>query len=250
MELAAALDELPRHGIVEVHDIATYPGEPEPPLVHWERSFTDATLLDELDSPVRITVRPSLHRRREFLADARVAGLKLFAGRSYRYPGRDVARAWIREAHDAGVPVSVHALTADVVAEVLDLLDGLDDVPHRVVHAYEVRDEDVERIARAGFAVEAQPWDTAQEVEAPPWRALLDAGARVEFGSDWRDANLDALDPLAGVAIAVEHGLTRGEALAAYARGAVEPGAPADLVAVDGDGVALTLCGGRETYRR
>ena len=66
-ELRAALRELPRLGITEAHDIATYPGEPEPPLIRWERSWSDATLFDEVELPARVTVRPSLHRRHEFI---------------------------------------------------------------------------------------------------------------------------------------------------------------------------------------
>jgi predicted amidohydrolase YtcJ len=165
-ELAAALAELPRLGIVEAHDIATVPGEPEPQLLHWERSFTDATLYDELDLPVRVSMRPSLHRRNAFQVTdcykgrkARLEGLKLFAGVSYRYPGRQVARGWIREAHAAGLPVSVHATAAEDVAETLDLFEGLAGVRHRLVHAYSVRPPDVVRTARLGLTVEAQPLD-------------------------------------------------------------------------------------------
>ncbi|HVU78674.1 MAG TPA: amidohydrolase family protein [Gaiellaceae bacterium] len=263
-EVASALAVLPRYGITQVHDIATFPGEPEPPLVYWERSYTDATLFDELDLPVRVHVRPSLHRRHEFLrllGTRRIEGLKLFGmggvgrrvdGVTFRYPGRERATQWVQEAHAGGAPVSVHALRAADVAEVLAVFEGVDDapaVPHRLVHAYEVAPGDVARIARLGLTVEAQPYDTAEAGFRGPWRALLDAGVPVEFGSDWRDANLDAVDPLLAVEIAVEHGLTREESLAAYARRPIAAGVPADLVAFDEDGVLLTVCAGRITFR-
>jgi len=164
--------------------------------------------------------------------------------------GHETAAGWIREAHAARLPVSVHALYADDVTEAVDLFEGLDGVPHRLVHAYEIARSDVPRISDLRLTVEAQPWDTVAETGAAPWRALLDAGVRVEFGSDWRDANLEALDPLAGVRIAVEQGLTREEALAAYTRAEVAAGSATDLVAFEGDEVILTLCAGRETYRR
>lgn len=260
-ELATALAELPRHGIVEAHDIATFPGEPEPPLLYWERSYTDATLFDELELPVRIGVRPSLHRRHEFRGDERIQGLKLFSmggsgrragGVTFRYPGRETAIAWIREVHEAGVAVSVHSLRAHDVAETIAIFEGVPDVQdvrHRLVHAYEIAEGDVERIARLGLTVEAQPWDTVEEVGTAPWRALLDAGVSVEFGSDWRGAALEPLDPLLGVGIAVEQGLTRTEALACYSRGSLDPGGSADLVAiVDETDVVLTVANGRVVY--
>ncbi|HVW90024.1 MAG TPA: amidohydrolase family protein [Gaiellaceae bacterium] len=263
-EVASALAVLPRYGVTQVHDIATFPGEPEPPLVYWERSYTDATLFDDLDLPVRVHVRPSLHRRHEFLrlvGTDRIDGLKLFGmggtgrridGVTFRYPGREIATQWVREAHAGGAPVSVHALKAADVAEVLAVFEGVADAPavaHRLVHAYEVAPGDVDRIARLGLTVEAQPYDTAEAGFRGPWRELLDAGVRVEFGSDWRDANLDAVDPLLAIDIAVEHGLTREESFAAYARRPVAAGGPADLVAFDGDGVLVTVCAGRVTFR-
>jgi predicted amidohydrolase YtcJ len=260
-ELAAALAELPRHGITEAHDIATFPGEPEPPEVFWERSYTEATLFSELELPVRIQIRPSLHRRHEFLGDSRIHGLKLFAqggsgrrpGVTFRYPGREVATAWIQEAHDARIPVSVHSLRAHDVEETLSVFEGVSNVTavrHRLVHAYDLAPGHVERIARLGLTVEAQPVGNDSEGIRGPWRELLDAGVPVEFSSDWRDASFAELDPLRGVQIAVAHGLTRDEALRCYSRGTVQAGARADLVALDEDGVVLTICAGSETYRR
>ncbi len=260
-ELAAALSELPRHGITEAHDIATFPDEPEPPKIYWERSYTDATLFSELQVPVRIGIRPSLHRRHEFLTDPRIHGLKLFchggsgrrAGVTYRYPGRKEATRWISEAHAARIPVSIHALRARDVEEALSVFEGVAgaaSIPHRLVHAYDLAPGHVERIARLGLIVEAQPAGNAAEEVHGPWRELLDAGIPVEFGSDWRNADLTELDPLRGVATAVEHGLTRDEALRCYSRNRVEVGAPADLVAIDSDGVVLTLCKGKQTFMR
>ncbi|HEY3922323.1 MAG TPA: amidohydrolase family protein [Gaiellaceae bacterium] len=281
-ELRAALRELPGLGITEVHDIATYPSEPESPLVRWERSYTDATLYDETDLPARVSVRPSLHRRHEFLNErpSRVEGLKLFAGVTYRYPGRATAAAWIREAHDAGVPVSVHSLDDAVCAETLDLFEPL--APggprHRIVHARSLRRADIHRVARLGLVVEAQPWDTLEdprntgdpEAVDLPLRSLLDAGAHVALGSDWRDDNLVPLDPLAEIRAAVERdaeAITVAEAVDCYTRGgayaggnetrrgAIRAGFEADLVAIAADPdclldgqVRLTVCGGRVTF--
>jgi len=281
-ELRAALRELPRLGITEAHDIATFPGEPAPPLIRWERSWTDATLYDELDLPVRITVRPSLHRRHEFIgADhPRLEGLKFFGGPTYRYPGRAIAAAWIREAHQAGLSVSVHSLDDVACAETIDLFEscGPGGPRHRLVHARALRRRDIPRIVQLGLVVEAQPWDTHEEplrsddpdaVELP-LRTLLDAGAHVALGSDWRDDNLVPLNPLREIEAAVEReeeAITVAEAIDCYTRGgayaggsetkrgAIAPGFDADLVALEAhedellDGaVRLTVCAGRVTY--
>jgi predicted amidohydrolase YtcJ len=281
-ELRAALRELPRLGITEAHDIATYPGEQPTPLVHWERSYTDATLYDELDLPARITVRPSLHRRHEFFQEraARLEGLKLFAGTTFRYPGRETAAAWIREAHEAGLAVSVHAVDDADVAETLDLFEplGRRGPRHRLVHARSVRRRDIPRIVRLGLIVEAQPWDTIEtprigpdpDAVALPLRSLLDAGARVALGSDWRDDNLEPLDPLREIRAAVERDeeaigvaegidcYTRGGAYASgneARRGRIAHGFDADLVALSADPavdpearVLLTVCAGRVVH--
>ena len=280
-ELRAALRELPRLGITEAHDIATFPGG-EPQLVHWERSFTDATLFDELELPVRIGVRPSLHRCREFAPGShpRLQGLKLFAGVTFRYPGRATAAAWIREAHEAGLAVSVHAVDDADVAETLDLFEplGRGAPRHRLVHARSVRRRDVARIARLGLVVEAQPWDTLEtprrsddpDAVSLPLRSLLDAGAHVALGSDWRDDNLVPLDPLAEIRAAVEReeeAITVDEAIASYTRGGayadgsesrrgrIARGFDADLVALSADPAAdpaarvlLTVCRGRVVH--
>jgi predicted amidohydrolase YtcJ len=280
-ELRAALRELPRLGITEAHDIATFPGEPTPSLIRWERSWTDATLYDELDLPVRITVRPSLHRRHEFIGarHPRLEGLKLFGGPSYRYPGRVTAAEWVREAHQAGLSVSVHSLDDVACAETIDLFEACSPggPRHRLVHARSLRRRDIPRIVRLGLVVEAQPWDTREdplrsddpEAVDLPLRTLLDAGAHVALGSDWRDDNLVPLNPLREIEAAVEReeeAITVVEAVDCYTRGGayaggsenrgqVAPGFDADLVVLAADPddllageVQLTVCGGRVTY--
>ncbi len=281
-ELRAALRELPRLGITEAHDIASFPGEHAPPLIRWERSWTDATLYDELDLPVRITVRPSLHRRHEFIGadQPRLEGLKLFGGPTYRYPGRATAIEWIHEAHDAGLSVSVHSLDDVACAETIDLFEscGPGGPRHRLVHARSLRRQDIPRIVRLGLVVEAQPWDTREDPRRSddpdavelPLRTLLDAGAHVALGSDWRDDNLVPLNPLREIEAAVERkeeAITVAEGIDCYTRGGayaggsethrgtIAPGFDADVVALAADEdellvgeVRLTVCSGRVTY--
>jgi predicted amidohydrolase YtcJ len=282
-EMRAALRELPKLGITEAHDIATYPGEPEPPLVRWERSWSDASLFDELELPARVTVRPSLHRRHEFVGRdlPRLEGLKQFGGPTFRNPGRDVVMPWIREAHDAGLSVSVHSLDDEACRETIDWFEPCahpGGPRHRLVHARALKRGDVERIVRLGLVVEAQPWDTMEDrrmTDDPdavelPLRTLLDAGAHVCLGSDWRDDNLVPLDPREELRAAVERdeeAITVAEGIDCYTaggayagrsearRGRIELGFDADLVALaadpdailDGE-IRLTVCGGEVTF--
>ena len=71
-ELRAALRTLAQYGITEAHDIATFPDLNPTPLVYEERSFTDATLFDDLEARgellVRVSIRPPLRRWQEAAA--------------------------------------------------------------------------------------------------------------------------------------------------------------------------------------
>jgi predicted amidohydrolase YtcJ len=103
-----------------------------------------------------------------------------------------------------------------------------------------------------------------------PLRTLLDAGAHVCLGSDWRDDNLVPLDPREEIRAAVERdeeAITVAEGVDCYTaggayaggnetwRGRVELGFDADLVALaaDPDGlldgeIRLTVCAGEVTH--
>ncbi len=310
-ELRAAVNTLTQHGITEAHDIATYPDPGPTPLIYEERSFTDITLFDELaargELATRIAVRPSLKRWQEAAADVAhrdspglvtCRGVKLLldsslysrpfpGGRySYRYPGYTTALGWMQAADRAGLQVSVHALGDLGVHETLDLFQEVQaDCPEwprrqRLIHGIRIAPEDIQRIARLGIVVEAQPWDLVDDphsltrvfdeeflATAYPFRSLIDAGAHVIFGSDWRmphRADQIDLDPLVGIHIAATRSLpeTRDEVLQprqciriaeavhcytrepAFAqgaedrRGAVAPGMDADLVVLSRDIIA------------
>jgi hypothetical protein len=169
---------------------------------------------------------------------------------------------------------------------------------HRIEHAQVMRPEDRERFARLGVIASIQPSHCTDDMRwlgnrlgerverASPFRSLLDAGARVAFGTDWP---VEALDPLltvhaavtrqsadgqppggwrpeerVGVAEAVE-AYTLGSAYAEFQekdKGSIEPGKLADMVLLSEDllsippgeipsaKVELTLLGGRVIYER
>ena len=106
----------------------------------------------------------------------------------------------------------------------------------------------------AGVLDHAPPRSAASEIAARlwadrlghayPYRQLFDAGARLAAGSD---APVEELDPLAGLASALECGLTFDDALESFTaapawlegaearRGRIAEGLAADLVLVEGD---------------
>ena len=133
----------------------------------------------------------------------------------------------------------------------------------RIEHAQLVRDADLARFARLGIIASMQPWhaiDDWQVAErywkgrtgrAFPYRALTQAGAVIEFGSD---APVAPLDPWHGIASAIDREAIIGhpwhreqeidfaDALrySTQGRGAVAVDQPADLVLLDQDPSTLS----------
>ncbi len=191
------------------------------------------------------------------------------------------------KATNAGFAPAVHAIGDRANALALDALaqaGPLDrfGVHARMEHAQLLAVEDLPRFAELGLVASVQP-DHAmddRDVAEHHWagrtdrafalRSLLDAGARLTFGSD---APVSPLDPWNTMAAAVgrsrdgrepwhpEQRVTVDEALAASTRTTIAPGQPADLVVLDGDPwaasveelrrmpVAATMLAGRFTYK-
>ncbi|HYK83271.1 MAG TPA: amidohydrolase [Gemmatimonadales bacterium] len=212
-------------------------------------------------------------------------------------------RAWIGAADSAGLQIAVHAIGDRANAILLAIYDsvarahGPRDRRFRVEHAQHLRPEDIPRFARLGVIASMQPYhaiDDGRWVERRigperikttyAFRALLDSGARLAFGSDWTVA---PLDPILGIYAAVtrrtldgkhpdgwvpEQKITVAEALRAYTagnayatfdergRGVLAPGYDADITVLDRDlftvpaatldqaRVRLTIVGGRVVY--
>jgi predicted amidohydrolase YtcJ len=190
----------------------------------------------------------------------------------------------LTRAKAAGFTPAVHAIGDAANRVALDAFERVG-ITGRVEHAQFLRPEELERFAALGVTASVQPEhalddrDTA-ELNWPgatdrtfPLRSLLDAGARLAFGSD---APVAPLDPWITMSAATararndgreawhaEQAVSRLEALAASTRGRtrVSVGDAADLVLVDADPltaddevfrhmpVAATLLAGRFTFR-
>jgi predicted amidohydrolase YtcJ len=216
----------------------------------------------------------------------------------------DALRRYILEADRAGLSVAVHAIGDRANAELLDVFaeviktNGPRDRRFRIEHAQHLRPQDYARFQELGVVASMQPYHIIDDgrwaegrigakrcASSYANRSLLDAGAKVAFGSDWSVA---PLDPLAGIDAAVnrrtldgkhpggwfpEQQLRVAEALEAYTltsawaafqekeRGSLAVGKLADLVVLSRDildpkerdhiaraQVLLTVVGGKVVY--
>jgi predicted amidohydrolase YtcJ len=212
----------------------------------------------------------------------------------------------ILEADQAGLAVAVHAIGDKGNAELLDIFaevakkNGPRDRRFRIEHAQHLRPEDYPRFAQLGVIASMQPFHAIDDgrwaegrigkkrcASSYAFRSLLDAGAKLAFGSDWSVA---PLNPLLGIDAAVhrrtldgkhpegwfpEQRITVREALEAYTRGSayaafqerdlgtLEAGKLADVAVLSRDildpsqaeqiaatEVVLTVAGGKVVYAK
>jgi len=223
----------------------------------------------------------------------------LFVTDSTRMHGLVVA------ADSAGLQLAIHAIGDRANAVLLQCFadavahNGVRDRRFRIEHAQHLRPDDILRIGALGVVPAMQPYhviddgrwagsrlDTARLRGTYAFRALIDARARLAFGSDWTVA---PLDPVAGIYAAVtrrtlddrnpggwfpEQRITVEEALRAYTMGVawagfqeeqtgmLRPGMLADITLLDRDlfrippeeiaraRAAATIVGGRVVYER
>jgi predicted amidohydrolase YtcJ len=186
--------------------------------------------------------------------------------------------AWTSGADRAGLQVVMHAIGDRAIRVHLDICDrvsrenGPADRRFRIEHAQHIAPDDIPGFARLQVIASMQPWhaiDDGRWAETVigaarcrttyAFRSLLDAGARLAFGSDWFVA---PATPLEGIYAAVtrrtldgahpdgwvpEEKITVEEALRAYTigaayasfqereKGSLEMGKLADFVLVDRD---------------
>lgn len=195
----------------------------------------------------------------------------------------DDMRDWVSAADDAGLHVIVHAIGDRAIRDLLDIyLDAVEengerDRRFRIEHAQHIHPDDFERFAIQDVIASMQPYHAiddgrwAERVIGPErikttyaFRSLIDAGARVTFGSDWYVApatpiegiyaavtrrTIDGANPDGWVPeqkISVEEALTAYTSDAAYAsfeedrKGTIRAGMLADLVLLDRDLTAVS----------
>jgi predicted amidohydrolase YtcJ len=215
-------------------------------------------------------------------------------------------RELILGADQAGLSVAVHAIGDQANAELLDIFadvarrNGPRDRRFRVEHVQHLRPRDYPRFRELGVIPSVQPYHAIDDgrwaegrigaercASSYACRSLLDAGARMAFGSDWSVA---PLNPLLGIDAAVNRRTLDGkhpegwmpqqkmrvaEAIEAYTltsayagfqekdRGSLEPGKLADLVVLSRDiladaerdhiaetDVLVTVVGGKVVFER
>jgi predicted amidohydrolase YtcJ len=185
---------------------------------------------------------------------------------------------WIAGADKAGLHVIVHAIGDRANTTILDIFErvarenGARDRRFRIEHAQHLTREDIPRFRSLGVIPSMQPYHAIDDGRwadtvigrtrsrtTYAFRSLIDAGARLAFGSDWYVA---PPTPLEGIYAAVtrqtldgkhpdgwvpEQKITVEEALAAYTsggayasfdereKGALAPGMLADLTVIDRD---------------
>jgi hypothetical protein len=178
----------------------------------------------------------------------------------------------------AGLQVMIHAIGDKANDQILSLYEqvaksnGKRDRRFRIEHAQHLRTQDIPRFGRARIIASMQPYHAADDGRwaekrigtkrcqgTYAFRALLDAGATLAFGSDWTVA---PLDPLPGIAAAVtrrtldgqhpdgwvpEQKISVEEAVRAYTlgsayaefqdhlKGTLAPGKLADLIILNQD---------------
>jgi len=215
-------------------------------------------------------------------------------------------REYVLGADQAGLSVALHAIGDQANAELLDIyaevakVNGPRERRFRIEHAQHLRPEDYRRFHDLGVIASMQPYHVIDDgrwaegriggkrcASSYAFRSLLDAGARLAFGSDWSVAPISAL---LGIDAAVnrrtldnknplgwfpEQKITVAEAIAAYTlgsayagfqekdRGSLEPGKLADLVVLSRDiladserdhitdtAVLMTMVGGKAVYEK
>ena len=211
---------------------------------------------------------------------------------------------WTSEGDKAGLQLVIHAIGDRAINTQLNIFErvakenGPKDRRFRIEHAQHIAPADIPRFAQLGVVASMQPYHAiddgrwadkvigAERAKTTyAFRSLLDAGARVAFGSDWFVApptplegiyaavtrrTLDDRNPdgwVPGQKIGVEDALRAYTAGAAYAsfeegiKGSLERGKLADLVLLDRDitqiqgpdirdaRVLMTIVGGRVVYQ-
>ncbi|MCL7452809.1 MAG: amidohydrolase [Anaerolineae bacterium] len=165
----------------------------------------------------------------------------------------------VRQAHQVGLSVAVHAIGDAANRAVLDAIERSpcpagSPLPDRIEHVQILHPDDVPRLSKLGVVASMQPIHATSDMDmaerywgrrcelAYAWRSVWDSGATLAFGSD---CPVETLDPLAGIHAAVtrrradgspgpegwipSQRLTVEQAVHAYTLGAAGASAEADM---------------------
>lgn len=212
---------------------------------------------------------------------------------------------WISSADSAGLQLMVHAIGDRAINTLLNIYEkvenenGQKDRRFRIEHAQHIMPDDIQRFFQLNVIPSMQPYHAiddgrwaekligSERIKTTyAFKSLVDANAKVAFGSDWFVAppiplmgiyaavtrrTLDEQNPNGWVPeqkISVEQALTAYTKNAAYAsfdeniKGSLEPGKLADFVILDQDltkidpekikdtKVMQTFVGGKSVYKR
>jgi predicted amidohydrolase YtcJ len=213
--------------------------------------------------------------------------------------------ATMSEGDSAGLQLAIHAIGDRANKKILDFFEKIEsstgprDRRFRIEHAQHIHPSDFARFAKTRVVASMQPYHCIDDGRwacgriggerakaAWPMRSLLDAGARLAFGSDWWVA---PIDPLAGIYAAATrrpidgshpegwvpeqkisvkeavHAYTVGSAFASFqdhVKGSLEPGKLADIAVLSEDifnmpaedvarvKVDMTIAGGEVVFDR
>lgn len=188
---------------------------------------------------------------------------------------------WIAVVTNSNFSPVVHAIGDQAVGMALDAMAGLPkSLVSRIEHAQCVADQDLEKIGQQWFGI--QPLHLIQDAMIAEvalnehqtsllhnWRRMVDAGAKLSFGSDWPVA---PPEPISAMRVAIDNGLSVHEVLAMSTCFAAESlrtpkagrlgiGCYGDVVILDRNplicdwnmnipSVIMTILGGKLVYQR
>jgi predicted amidohydrolase YtcJ len=235
--LAAAVRWLHAQGVTEVHDfedleairlLRAYLRDPDRPRLRLTAHLPEAGLATALGQGLVSGAGDGVFRygALKLFADGTLGSrtaalLEPYEGSEASgmdlMPPAELARSVTRAAA-GGLAVAIHAIGDRAVRSALDAIEAAAAagprpmLPSRIEHAQLVDPADLPRFARLGVWASMQPAHCVSDIELAergwgarvarsyPWRALLDAGATLAFGSD---APVEPPRPIAGIHAAV-----------------------------------------------
>ena len=212
-EVLACCEELTRRGQLSLRVVSYLPGEA---LEHASRCGLRSGFGDEWHrvGGLKLFVDGALGSQ----TAAMLEPLEASENRGLLQVSPEELASFVRRAAEAGLSCAIHAIGDRANRLALDAFEGMQELSahhrlrQRIEHAQHLTEEDLPRFARLGVTASMQPIHVPGDIDmaerhlgsrcrwAYPFGSLLRSGANVAFGSD---APVESLDPLAGIAAAV-----------------------------------------------